>query len=182
MSCFLCCYINYSGLLCVCRGLHPPNVFPTQTGFDGGDCCSCTCPPDFFGRPCGGQQGDTCVDPSAPCVDGFVEAGTLTAVDVLANGYDERPGVEFGSNGCMENGCQPELTRDGDIEDDESRWSCNQGLVADGSLCAITFSFEEPQDIDYIQVAFWKTDERFRSLQVNRCSLQAWYMRCVLVC
>lgn len=139
---------------------HPP-------GFDGGDCCSCTCPPDFFGAPCGGQFGNTCVDPSAPCVDGFVEAGTLTAVTVSANGYDMRAGDEFGSNGCMEDGCQPGLTRDGDVENAESRWSCSQGLVPEEDLCAITFSFEEPQDIAILQVAFYKTDVRSRSLQVN---------------
>lgn len=136
-------------------------------GFDGGDCCSCTCPPDFFGAPCGGQFGNTCVDPSAPCVDGFVEAGTLTAVTVSANGYDMRAGDEFGSNGCMEDGCQPGLTRDGDVENAESRWSCSQGLVPEEDLCAITFSFEEPQDIAILQVAFYKTDVRSRSLQVT---------------
>lgn len=96
-----------------------------------------------------------------------MEAGTLTTVTASANGYDMRPGSAFGGNGCMENGCDPYLTRDGDAEDDESRWSCNQGIVADGSLCAITYEFDEPQDIEYVQVAFWKTDERFRSLQVS---------------
>lgn len=137
-------------------------------GYDHGDCCSCTCPPDVFGRPCGGNEGPTCLDPSAPCVDGFVEAGTLTTVTASTNGYDTRPGTASGNNGCMDDGCQPELTRDGDIEDAESRWSCTQGLVADGSYCALTFDFDEPQDIEYVQVAFWKTDERFRSMQVNR--------------
>ena len=88
-------------------------------------------------------------------------------MSVSANGYDMRPGGAFGNNGCMDSGCQPGLTRDGDSEVDESRWSCTQGIVPDGDLCAITFSFDEPQDIEYIQVAFWKADERFRSLQVK---------------
>ena len=43
---------------------------PTGTGYDGGDCCECTCndTPQFI---CGDPQfgGFACLDPNAPCVD-----------------------------------------------------------------------------------------------------------------
>lgn len=43
---------------------------PALAGYDGGDCCSCTCtdaPEDDY--QCGGN-GFNCVDPGAPCMDG----------------------------------------------------------------------------------------------------------------
>lgn len=80
--------------------------------------------------------------------------------------YDTRTGEAFGDVGCGEDGCQPELTRDGSV-DLESRWACAQNLDPDGGLCEIAFMFEEPQDIMEIQVAFFKGDERSRTLQVR---------------
>lgn len=48
-----------------CVVLHPP-----ASGYDGGDCCECTCvsTEEFT---CGDEDngGFACIDPSAPCVD-----------------------------------------------------------------------------------------------------------------
>ena len=57
---------------------------------------------------------------------------------------------------------------DVDLKHDESRWSCRWRLVPHGEPCEITFSFEEAPDIEYVQVAFDKADERSRTLQVSR--------------
>ncbi len=37
------------------------------TGYDGGDCCSCTCAAGDY-HECG-EAGFDCIDPEAPCVD-----------------------------------------------------------------------------------------------------------------
>ncbi|CAM9842057.1 unnamed protein product [Ectocarpus fasciculatus] len=39
-----------------------------ECGYDGGDCCSCTCE-DIPTYPCGSFFGFSCVDPNAPCVN-----------------------------------------------------------------------------------------------------------------
>lgn len=135
--------------------LHPPS------GYDGGDCCPCTCP------DCGGQEGWTCEDPAAPCLDFYIEAGTVTTVTAETNGYDARPGVASGDSGCMTDGCTAALTRDDDIEDEESRWSCKHEITSDYAKCWITFRFAEALELEYLQVAFWKADERTRSLEVS---------------
>ena len=100
-------------------------------------------------------------------MDFFVEAGTLTNVAVKANGFDTRPGEVRGGSGCMRRGCRARLTRDGDHKTGESRWSCRQSLVPHGEQCEITFSFESAMDIEYVQVAFYKPDKQFRTLQVS---------------
>lgn len=84
-----------------------------------------------------------------------------------ANAYDTRPGQDKDMRGCGEHGCEPELSRDGITADAESRWSCAQEIVPDGGLCEIEFVFEDPQDIIEVQVAFWKADERDRTLEVS---------------
>lgn len=61
----------------------------------------------------------------------------------------------------------PSLTRDEDPDEDESRWSCSQKIVADGGLCEITFTFGEPQDIKGAQIAFLNGDDRTRSIEVS---------------
>lgn len=111
---------------------------------------------------CGGQAGYTCVDPRAPCLDGYVEAGTLTTVTVTASRSDT-VSVDSIHDECPPEGCQPELTRDGEVDDQLSRWSCTDSEYP----CKLTFSFEEPVDIDYIQVAFYKADQLSRGLEVN---------------
>ena len=137
------------------------------SGYDGGDCCECTCDPtiqygcDFYFDPA------DCIDPSAPCVNNYIEAGSKTTVGVSANAYDTRPGLASNMVGCQEDGCSPSLTRDGISDDIESRWSCAQAIVPDGGFCEIMFTFESPQDIVDIQVAFPYDDESARSLEVS---------------
>ncbi len=46
-----------------------PFEYTTLAGYDGGDCCSCTCDPDtYYGYGCG-EYGYACIDPEAACVD-----------------------------------------------------------------------------------------------------------------
>ena len=107
--------------------------------------------------------------PLPPVGDDAVEVGTETEVAVTATGYDARP---VGESGCGEDGgdgCAPAKSRDGISSDVESRWSCSPKLVEGGGPCRVEYTFAEPQDIVDIQVAFWKGDERVRTLRV-RCS------------
>ncbi|CAM9175809.1 unnamed protein product [Ectocarpus sp. 13 AM-2016] len=98
----------------------------------------------------------------------FVGAGSKTTVGVTASAYDDRPGEGAGDVGCGEMGCLPDLAHDGVGEEDtESRWSCAEEIVPDGGQCEITFTFDSPQDITDVQVAFWKGDERTRTLKVK---------------
>lgn len=137
-------------------------------GYDGGDCCECTCV-STAGYICGDTNGFDCVDPASPCVNGFVEAGSKTTVRVSANAYDMRPGKKSGHHGCNEDGCVPELTRDGiTLVEAESRWSCKSKLVPHGKPCAIEFKFADPQDLKRVEVAFFKGDQRSRTVKVRR--------------
>lgn len=54
-------------------------------------------------------------------MDFFTEAGAVTTVGVKANGFDARVGEDSGGNGCMKSGCRARLTREGKIENRESR-------------------------------------------------------------
>lgn len=87
---------------------------------------------------------------------------------MTATAFDERPGEAGGEVGCGEDGCLPELAHDGvsDLSDVGSRWSCAEDIVPDGGQCEIEFAFGSPQDIMDVRVAFWKGDERTRSLKV----------------
>ena len=149
----------------------PRRRFRQSPDYDGGDCCECTCDStiqygcDLFFDPV------DCVDPGAPCVNNFVEAGTRTTVAVSANAYDTRPGHENNSLGCLDNGCAPVLTRDGITDDIESMWSCSQSIVPDGEFCKIEFTFASPLDVVDIQVAFpYEADSR-RRLEVSSLDL-----------
>lgn len=107
----------------------------------------------------------------------YVEAGTKTTVGVTATGFDERPGSDSGDVGCGEDGCLPELAHDGvgfeNGDDVESRWSCAENIVLPGKKqCEIEFTFDAPQHIADVQVAFWKGDERARTLKVCVCVLR----------
>ncbi|CBJ34216.1 conserved unknown protein [Ectocarpus siliculosus] len=101
-----------------------------------------------------------------PTVDGAVEVGTKTEVGVSSTAHDVRPG----DDGCGEVGglgCTAANTRDGIFSEIESRWSCATKLVDDEGPCQIEFTFAEPQTIVDIQVAFWKGNERTRTLEVR---------------
>ena len=95
---------------------------------------------------------------------GYVEVGTKTTVSVTATAYDERSGKD---SGCGDDGCLPALAHDGVGEEDiESRWSCSKNIVSGNGQCEIEFTFGNPQDIKDVEVAFWKGDERTRTLKV----------------
>eukprot|EP00904_Undaria_pinnatifida_P003009 jgi/Undpi1/12709/HiC_scaffold_6.g02377.m1 len=138
-----------------------------ECDYDGGDCCECTCV-STEAYTCGaeGLRPFDCIDPSVDCDEDLVEAGTKTTITASANAYDTRPGADSSDVGCMRDGCKAELTRDGDSTDEESRWSCSPSLVTNKSQCSISFMFEEAQDIVDVEVAFWKADERSRTLEV----------------
>eukprot|EP00903_Cladosiphon_okamuranus_P014618 g13556.t1 len=105
-----------------------------------------------------------------PTVDDAVEVGTKTEVGVTATAHDMRPGASSAMVGCGEaggDGCAPALTRDGISSEVESRWSCSPKLVDGEEPCQIEYTFAEPQDIIDIQVAFWKSNDRIRTLEVH---------------
>ncbi|CAM9888203.1 unnamed protein product, partial [Ectocarpus fasciculatus] len=105
-----------------------------------------------------------------PTVTDAVEVGTKTEVGVSATAHDVRPGSSSGDVGCGEVGglgCTAANTRDGVFSEIESRWSCATSLVPDEGPCQIEFSFAEPQNIVDVQVAFWKGNERVRTLEVH---------------
>ncbi|CAN0298091.1 unnamed protein product, partial [Ectocarpus fasciculatus] len=173
-------------------------------GYDGGDCCSCTCESVWDDDySCSGEYNSfNCIDPNASCfgevttgtgyygtddgpmsyafipweetealptVNGAVEVGTKTEVGVSATAHDVRPGSHGGEVGCGEVGglgCAATNTRDGIYSEIESRWSCSTKLLDDEGPCQIEFTFAEPQAIEDIQVAFWKGNERTRTLLV----------------
>ena len=101
------------------------------------------------------------------CVDGVCkvnpsvqeDASVKTTVSVSANAYDTR----LADIGCGNTGCLPELTRDG-ITKIESRWSCSKNL-GQGN-CYVEYTFDEPQDVISMIIAFHKGDERTRTIKV----------------
>ncbi|CAN0453097.1 unnamed protein product, partial [Ectocarpus sp. 12 AP-2014] len=107
---------------------------------------------------------------SLPAVVDAVEVGTKTEVGVSATAHDVRPGSSSGEVGCGEVGglgCTATNTRDGIFSNIESRGSCATILAPDEGPCQIEFTFAEPQTIVDIQVAFWKGNERTRTLGVH---------------
>ncbi|CAN0540732.1 unnamed protein product, partial [Ectocarpus sp. 8 AP-2014] len=107
---------------------------------------------------------------SLPTVTDAVEVGTKTKVGVSATAQDVRSGSNSDDVGCGEVGglgCTATNTRDGIFSDMESRWSCATILVPDEGPCQIEFTFAEPQNIVDIQVAFWKGNDRTRTLEVH---------------
>ncbi|CAN0537357.1 unnamed protein product, partial [Scytosiphon promiscuus] len=62
-------------------------------------------------------------------------------------------------------GCTPENTRDTSL-DANSRWSCKGDLVEGNGGCCIDYSFEEPQDIVSLDIAFHRGTDRTRTLDV----------------
>lgn len=88
----------------------------------------------------------------------------------MATAHDTRAGRSSEDVGCGvegEGGCEPVLAHDGDSSEIESRWSCATKIVEGGAPCEIEFLFDEPQDIVDIEVAFWKGDQRTRTLEVS---------------
>ncbi|CAN0376865.1 unnamed protein product [Pylaiella littoralis] len=196
-------YENCIGVNSIGDGYCDPGNNKAECGWDGGDCCSCTCESKWDDEwSCSAYYGFDCKDTSAPCygenpylsteepmsyvfvddsvpweqegslptLEGAVEVGTKTEVSVSATAYDVRPGALGGEPGCGEvggDGCAPANTRDGISSESESRWSCAMELVEDEGPCVIEYTFGEPQDIMDIQVAFWKGDERTRTIDIH---------------
>ena len=80
---------------------------------------------------------------------------------VDAAGYDPRDSYP----GCSPDGCIPENTRD-KIRSSNSRWSCKGDILDNDKGCWITYSFDEPQDLVEIRIAFYKGKEDTRTLKV----------------
>lgn len=91
----------------------------------------------------------------------LVDAGTKTDVSTWAWAYDERTSDD---GGCDPDGCTPELTRDSDAGA-SSRWSCNYAIKS--KPCRLFYSFDTPQNIVTLDLAFYKGDERTRSFGVK---------------
>lgn len=91
----------------------------------------------------------------------LVDAGVRTTVSQSSSAYDTRIAED---GGCDPNGCSPALTRDQSLAEG-SRWSCSTQI--NDTQCAITFEFEEPQDIDSLRIKFYKGDERVRTLHIQ---------------
>lgn len=91
----------------------------------------------------------------------LVDAAERTTVTVEASAFDERTS----GSGCSPNGCTPGNTRDNSL-DANSRWSCSGNLVEGDGGCCIEYSFEEPQDIVDMNIAFHRGTRRTRTLNV----------------
>ncbi|CAN0455368.1 unnamed protein product [Ascophyllum nodosum] len=96
--------------------------------------------------------------PVSPPMGDLVEINERTTVTVVASAFDTRTS----GAGCPPNGCEATNTRDGDLS---TRWSCKEDLLDDN--CEIMYTFEEPQDIVRVLIAFYKGDERTRGLKVK---------------
>ena len=104
----------------------------------------------------------TTAPPTAPAAEStrqLVDASEKTTVTVNANAYDTRIS-EFG---CAPYGCKADNTRDGNLS---TRWSCQEGRLKDEN-CEVTYTFEQPQDIVQMLIAFYKGDERAHKLKVK---------------
>lgn len=68
------------------RGIHI-SLSVCAAGYDGGDCCACTCLPGEFSCP-----AFDCVDPAVDCADHYYSGSlygsdTVTTGDQFANGF-----------------------------------------------------------------------------------------------
>ena len=106
-------YINCSNgyVSPIGNGLCDPHLNNEACGWDGGDCCECTCAPD-----CEGENGDDffCLDPNSECADPTLLKYTNCTgyVALVGNGYctyfnnNEACGWDGGD--CCECTCQDE--------------------------------------------------------------------------
>lgn len=92
---------------------------------------------------------------------GLVDARERTTVIASANVFDEKTVVD---GGCDPSGCTADLTRDLNLNG-TSRWSCKFDL--ESTPCQLWYSFEDPQDIVRLEIAFYKGDERTRAFSVT---------------
>ena len=119
------------------------------------------------GKPC--ATAEHCRFDYDLCVNGICkvnpsvqeDASVKTTVSVSANAYDTRL---TGDHGCGDTGCLPTLMRDGSTLP-ESRWSCSKNL-GEGN-CYVEYTFDEPQDVISMNIAFYRGDERKRTVKVG---------------
>lgn len=79
----------------------------------------------------------------------LVDARHRTTVEVTASAYEER----LSPFSCCSGGCRPEYTLD---QRRSTYWLCNLDLLENESEgCWIEYSFEEPQDIVDMRIAFY---------------------------
>lgn len=91
----------------------------------------------------------------------LVDANTKTAISTWAWAHDEKT---LDAGGCDPDGCTSELTLDSDTHP-SSRWSCKYDLA--NKPCRLFYSFDSPQDIVTLDLAFFKGDERTRTFFVK---------------
>ena len=76
---------------------------------------------------------------------------------MIANALDPRTSEV----GCAPDECKAANTRDGYIF---TRWSCKEDLL---NACQIMYTFEEPQDVVRVLIAFYKDEDRTPKLKVK---------------
>lgn len=78
---------------------------PHQSGYDGGDCCSCTCVDTVHYR-CGSEHhgGFACLDPGAPCVD---DDDVTALPHAEYTSYSGRPSSLCFESGISDGDCDP---------------------------------------------------------------------------
>ncbi|CAM9194521.1 unnamed protein product, partial [Laminaria digitata] len=88
-----------------------------ECGYDGGDCCACTCVSSIE-FTCGDEDngGFACIDSSAPCVDD--DDFTMTQDDFYM-GYDDDFSASFTFEPCM-----VEFIGDGDCDSSNNSEEC----------------------------------------------------------
>ena len=87
----------------------------------------------------------------------LVDAGERTTVAVIANALDPRTSEV----GCASDGCKAANAADGYLS---TRWSCKEDLL---DAYQIMYTFEEPQDVVRVLIAFYKDEDRTRKLKVK---------------
>ncbi|CAN0397427.1 unnamed protein product [Pylaiella littoralis] len=88
-----------------------------------------------------------------------------TGVTATASMYDTRSsGAIDDFSGCYDDGCGPELTIDGLLNDEpESRWSCSESLSDTGMACYITYDLGSSFSLVKMSIYFYKSDDLDRT-------------------
>lgn len=110
------------------------------------------------------------VDPST-----LLDVSALTTVKARAPAYDL---TDADHGGCGKNlGCGAGRTRDGKVKE-TSRWSCSEKL--DKGPCFIQYTFDSPQDVVSLRLAFHEGDQSARTMRVSayRVSMECPWSAC----
>lgn len=128
-------------------------------------CCLCWAP---IGEKCDDStpcrfRFDTCTDGVCEIsAAGLIDVSAFTVVRTSATSFDPRLEVEGGCGVTM--GCTASRTRDGKSKP-ASRWSCSEKLRK--GKCALTYSFDAPQDVRGLRMAFHEGDHSRHTLRVS---------------